>query len=575
MKPSTFRSRTSRDAALRGGIARRCHSALDRWFPPRELILRTDGRVAYLAISSRQQKFTAAFLLGFLVWGGYATTSMILSGRALVAERGQLDRAQVAYADLMNQVAGSYDQLVGYANNLRKGQEVAALGGRQILDQGHGNALHGSSRVVTAEQNQQQQASLRDKLQLFEADLDTVAAHNTALYATVGKLRNELQTAEIENTNTVNKLRGALQTAEVANNNLELAHQETTAELQDTRHQLASELESMDRVLAIADGQKHSLAQQVASLQSDLQSTEMRDAQVDLARQTAEEQIGLLLGQLNSARDDNSRLLRQISDTQMALNTAMSQRDALQSARRDLTGRIGDLENQLASIQLSQQTIVERLAARTRNGVDEVEKTVAMTGVDVDALLLRAAHELSGQGGPFIPVKEPPPEAGGEQLMASVASLDGEVGRLETLQLVLRTMPLTAPVDHYFVASNFGIRRDPFNGRLAFHSGLDLANALLSPVLSTSPGVVVYAGWMGGYGRIIEIDHGLGIHTRYGHLARIDVKVGDTVDYRQQIGLLGSSGRSSGPHVHYEVLVNGRPLDPMNFLKAGRYVFKG
>jgi hypothetical protein len=403
MKPSTIRSQTSREAARRGGLLRRCRSAIDRCFPPRELILRTDGRVAYLAISSRQQKVTAAALLGLLLWGGYATTSMILSGREIVVQRDQLDRVQVAYADLMNQVASSYDQFVGYANNLRSGQQIASVGGRQILDQGHGNALHGSSRIVTAEQNQVQQASLRDKLQLFEADLDTVAAHNTALYATIGKLRSELQVAAAEHTNTVAQLRGALQNAEAANNNLAQAHQETTAELDATRHQLASELESMDRVLAIADGQKQSLTQQVASLQNDLQATEMRDAQVDLARQTAEEQIGLLLGQLNAARNDNSRLLRQISDTQMALNTAISQRDALQSARRDLTGRIGDLENQLASIQRSQQTIVERLAARTRNGVDEVEKTVAMTGVDVNALLLRAAHELSGQSGPFIP----------------------------------------------------------------------------------------------------------------------------------------------------------------------------
>jgi len=207
--------------------------------------------------------------------------------------------------------------------------------------------------------------------------------------------------------------------------------------------------------------------------------------------------------------------------------------------------------------------------------VDEVEKTVAMTGVDVDGLLLRAAHELSGQGGPFIPVKEPPSGTDGTMLMASVASLDGEVGRLETLQLVLRTLPLMAPIDHYFIASGFGIRKDPFNGRFSFHPGLDLANAMLSPVLATSPGVVVFAGWRGGYGRMVEIDHGLGVHTRYGHLARIDVAVGDAVDYRQQIGLLGSSGRSTGPHVHYEVLIDGRPMDPMNFLKAGRYVFKG
>ncbi|HEY2890746.1 MAG TPA: peptidoglycan DD-metalloendopeptidase family protein [Dongiaceae bacterium] len=512
------------------------------------MILRTDGRVKYLAISSRQQKFTAAILLGFALWGGYATTSMVVSGRMLEAKRGELDRAQVAYVDLLNEVAHSYDQFLGFAKNLNADQ-------RNLLAQGA--VLPNSNGAQGPGPTEQQQAAVREKLRLFELDLQNVAVNNKQLTDTVTRLHDELNFAKSQNSNLS-------QTREAVN-----------AELVTTRGQLASELEAVRRVLSVADGRKAALADQVATLQNDLNAADQREAQGDLAQHLAEEQVGMLLGQLNAARSDNSQLMRQINDTQTALSTAISQRDALQSARRDLTGRIGDLENQLASIQRSQQTIVERLAARTRNGVDEVEKTVAMTGVDVDALLLIAAHELSGQGGPFIPVKEPPTEQGGEQLMASVATLDGEVGRLETLQLVLRTLPLTAPIDHYFIASNFGIRRDPFNGRLAFHAGLDMSNALLSPVLSTSPGVVVYAGWMGGYGRLVEIDHGLGVHTRYGHLARIDVKVGDTVDYRQQVGLLGSSGRSTGPHVHYEVLVNGRPLDPMNFLKAGRYVFKG
>jgi murein DD-endopeptidase MepM/ murein hydrolase activator NlpD len=536
------------DTTFRPGLIRRCQNALDRWFPPRELILRTDGRVKYLAISSRQQKFTAAILLGFALWGGYATTSMVVSGRMLEAKRGELDRAQVAYVDLLNEVAHSYDQFLGFAKNLNADQ-------RNLLAQGA--VLPNSNGAQGPGPTEQQQAAVREKLRLFELDLQNVAVNNKQLTDTVTRLHDELNFAKSQNSNLS-------QTREAVN-----------AELVTTRGQLASELEAVRRVLSVADGRKAALADQVATLQNDLNAADQREAQGDLAQHLAEEQVGMLLGQLNAARSDNSQLMRQINDTQTALSTAISQRDALQSARRDLTGRIGDLENQLASIQRSQQTIVERLAARTRNGVDEVEKTVAMTGVDVDALLLIAAHELSGQGGPFIPVKEPPTEQGGEQLMASVATLDGEVGRLETLQLVLRTLPLTAPIDHYFIASNFGIRRDPFNGRLAFHAGLDMSNALLSPVLSTSPGVVVYAGWMGGYGRLVEIDHGLGVHTRYGHLARIDVKVGDTVDYRQQVGLLGSSGRSTGPHVHYEVLVNGRPLDPMNFLKAGRYVFKG
>ena len=86
---------------------------------------------------------------------------------------------------------------------------------------------------------------------------------------------------------------------------------------------------------------------------------------------------------------------------------------------------------------------------------------------------------------------------------------------------------------------------------------------------------MVTAGWKGSYGRMVEIDHGMGIKTVYAHLDSISVKVGDVVGYRQLVGKLGSTGRSSGPHVHYEVRYNDKPLDPMGFLKAGRYVFKG
>ncbi|HZT19565.1 MAG TPA: peptidoglycan DD-metalloendopeptidase family protein [Dongiaceae bacterium] len=594
MKGSRFR--VAEDGP-RSSSFRRLNDRFDRWFPPRELILRTDGRVAYLAITTRHQKLAATILFGFLLWGGFATTNMIISGRQLEAKRTELDRAQLAYADLLNQVTKSYDQLIAFARGV-SGSEGSPMNPADMA------LLPG--RPPEAAPAHGQDAGLRDKLRLFALDLQSVATHNDQLSRTVASLQNELTAAKAQS------------------QALAQARQSVSSQLESTRLQLTSELEAMQRILALADSRKQELSDQVASLQKNLSSVQQRaaegaqargaaeeqlaqlmkqfeqtradrqalvaqiaslqqeiataqthEAEGGLSRQAGEEQIGTLLAQLAAARSDNARLMRQIADTQTALATALGQRDALQAARRDLTARVGELENQLASIQRSQQTIVDRLAARTRNGVDEVEKTVAMTGVDVDGLLLRAARELSGQGGPFIPVKEPPMEGSGRQLMASVASLDGEVGRLETLQLVLRTLPLTAPVDHYFVASNFGIRRDPFNNRLAMHEGLDLANALLSPVLATSPGVVVYAGWNGGYGRMVEIDHGLGVHTRYGHLARIDVKVGDTVDYREQIGLLGSSGRSSGPHVHYEVRVDGRPLDPMNFLKAGRYVFKG
>jgi murein DD-endopeptidase MepM/ murein hydrolase activator NlpD len=141
--------------------------------------------------------------------------------------------------------------------------------------------------------------------------------------------------------------------------------------------------------------------------------------------------------------------------------------------------------------------------------------------------------------------------------------------------VILRSLPLSAPVDHYYISSGFGDRTDPFNGESAIHEGLDLVDAIRSEVLATAPGRVVFAGWRGNYGRVVEIDHGLGISTVYAHLDSVLVKEGDLVDYRQAIGKLGNSGRSSGAHVHYEVRFEGKPLDPMGFLKAGRYVFKG
>ncbi|MBL8805840.1 MAG: M23 family metallopeptidase [Rhodospirillales bacterium] len=118
------------------------------------------------------------------------------------------------------------------------------------------------------------------------------------------------------------------------------------------------------------------------------------------------------------------------------------------------------------------------------------------------------------------------------------------------------------------------MRRDPFNGQLAMHSGIDLSAPPRTPVLATAAGKVVTAGWSGEYGNLVEIQHDFGLSTRYGHLTRIDVRVGQRIERRQSVGLLGSTGRSTGPHVHYEVLVDGRAVDPIRFLEAARNVRK-
>ena len=122
------------------------------------------------------------------------------------------------------------------------------------------------------------------------------------------------------------------------------------------------------------------------------------------------------------------------------------------------------------------------------------------------------------------------------------------------------------------MTSPYGLRVDPFTKRPAWHNGIDFGAYYKAPIAAAGPGVVTIAGRRSGYGRLVEIDHGHGFRSRYAHLNSISVKKGDTVAIGDTIGLMGSSGRSTGPHLHYEVWFNDKPYDPIDFLKAGRHV---
>lgn len=127
--------------------------------------------------------------------------------------------------------------------------------------------------------------------------------------------------------------------------------------------------------------------------------------------------------------------------------------------------------------------------------------------------------------------------------------------------------PYGLPVRTQGITSGFGTRWHPILGGYRFHTGLDLAAPSGAAVVATSPGTIMAAGWCGGYGLCVTIDHGGGLQTLYGHLSRIDVSPGQNVSSGQAIGLVGSTGRSTGPHLHYEVRINGLPVNPAGFLK--------
>jgi murein DD-endopeptidase MepM/ murein hydrolase activator NlpD len=171
-----------------------------------------------------------------------------------------------------------------------------------------------------------------------------------------------------------------------------------------------------------------------------------------------------------------------------------------------------------------------------------------------------------GMGGPFIPVK-----------LASDVSFERHVARihqarahLERLTRTLATVPLRKPVEGELdESSGFGVRTDPFIGKPAMHTGIDFRGDSGDPVHATAAGTVTEAGWGGGYGRMVEIDHGNGFATRYGHLSKIDVKIGQSIKIGQEIGEVGSTGRSTGPHLHYETRIDGDAVNPQKFLHAG------
>jgi murein DD-endopeptidase MepM/ murein hydrolase activator NlpD len=193
-----------------------------------------------------------------------------------------------------------------------------------------------------------------------------------------------------------------------------------------------------------------------------------------------------------------------------------------------------------------------------RQAVAEVRRLLASTGLNVDRLFPQLAQDRGGLGGPFVvPPKADPPDA-------------MTPDKMEELRSLMKSLPLSVPLDHYQLESRFGPRHDPFNHRSSYHTGIDLSAPYMSPVHATAAGIVTYAGYRSDYGKVVEIDHGNGIATLYAHLHRYIVSVGQRVVEHEQVGFLGSSGRSSGPHVHYEVRVNDEPQDPEKFIGLAR-----
>ena len=217
----------------------------------------------------------------------------------------------------------------------------------------------------------------------------------------------------------------------------------------------------------------------------------------------------------------------------------------------------------LARLEARQERFASRLLTAVNIRAANAEEAVAKLGLNPTAIVRGAA---AGRGGPFIPYKGRLGKA--KALGPSFAALEGALFRMEVLERTLVAVPSGNPADVLMMSSGFGYRSDPFTGAGAMHAGLDFRGPIGTPILAAAPGRISFVGQKSGYGNVVEVDHGQGILTRYAHLSGFTSKVGAQVAAGQQIAKMGSTGRSTGSHLHFEVRLNGVAVNPRRFLEA-------
>jgi len=485
------------------------------WFPDRQIILRTDSHIRYVKVSKNVQLLAVGVFALTLGWGVFTSTTYFAFNDILRSKDVEISSAHDDYRNLLGEVSQYQARFSVLTKELQKNHAM-------MLDLVENNAtlqLNLRSAQKNLETSQAKQAevdiartSLRDKLTSIETELGNMTSRNFELKGNLNAVTSNLQMAMNER-----------------------------AEVQITNQKLKG---------------------QVTQLEEEVSRLHQSETEV-IARLAKRTQDGIVFMERVFAR---AGLNADEFLAQLASNAPASTSDGPLGSREDEAEPADDAGEQATS---GEELAVEIAELQEK----ELDETPQAPGIE---MLIARRPVPTAQGGPFIATTPmmPLPQSG-EKLKASLTSLEERLERWDDLRQLMRSAPLPSPLDQFQISSEFGKRRDPIRQRWAMHYGLDLRAPVNSMVYSTAPGVVTVASTQNEYGRLVEIDHGMGFRTRYAHLNKILVKVGQKVEYRDNIGLLGNSGRSTGPHLHYEIAHNGRPVDPMRFLKAGKYVYKG
>mgnify|MGYP005987044461 FL=1 len=336
---------------------------------------------------------------------------------------------------------------------------------------------------------------------------------------------------------------------------------------------------------AVAAQQRfNSALEQISIMQSELLATEDKRRELE----TGLEVVQATLRTTMKAREDaRAQVAALTKDGSGAAAAAMSQEangtvdllaDALAetAAERDQIAadaafaldHAAEMELALRLLEEKNDEIFRQLEEAMMVSVEPLDKMFRQAGLNPDNLLSAVRRGYSGTGGPLTPLQFSTKGGGPDPDAERANGILNRMDRINLYRIAAERAPFDMPVKSNFrFTSGFGQRW----GRL--HAGTDFAGPIGVPIYATADGVVTFAGWSSGYGRLVKIQHEFGIETRYAHQSRMDVKVGQRVSRGQKIGAIGNSGRSTGPHLHYEVRVGGKPVNPMIYIRAGQDVF--
>lgn len=243
-------------------------------------------------------------------------------------------------------------------------------------------------------------------------------------------------------------------------------------------------------------------------------------------------------------------------------------RTGFESAPTMQTGTV--LDASLVNLDLDQNKILGDGELKIQDRIEFNRAIIRATGLSVDAIL---KNGTKGMGGPLVSLDGEAVSKKPGEFLSRLDSIKARSAEIDALDNVLKAIPLAYPIDaENYVTSRYGSRKDPFTKRPTMHTGMDIASYKLAPIVATADGKISFSGRRPGYGRVVEIDHGYGFKTRYAHLEKTYVKRGQKIEKGEKIAGMGSTGRSTSTHLHYEVMFDKRTLNPEKFLKAGQYV---